>query len=279
MIEAIHILTRTPISAIELNKAHLLLLSIVEEFEQIYGLENMVYNVHLLIHTATCVEKNGPLFCYSNYATEDYLGHLINMVHGNTDVLMQVSDRYLLQKNLDFHLNNSTRAEKYHEQIKHRQFKVITKLGDNLFLGKAQVVNQTFCNWIRNSLNLNNIEQICSYRAVFVNSKMYFESATVKTAQKRTCDSFVCVPSDDIFGEIQCILKINNELYFVVQKKYQAKLQAQDLNSFMIELEESPDNDRFLMHPNTVKMQSKYAFMKTDNMIVCSEFPNLYERN
>lgn len=148
LIEAVHVLNRDKISVNDLEKCNMLLNSLVEEFEQIYGQTNMVYNVHLLLHTAKCVEKNGPLFCYSNYATEDNLGHLLSLVHGKTDVLSQITDRYLLERELHRRVNNSLKVREYHKQIKHRPLKKISKLGDSLLVGKPEIINDIDTNRI-----------------------------------------------------------------------------------------------------------------------------------
>lgn len=282
LIEAAHILNGTEISVADLNKAKTLLNSLVQEFEQIYGQTNMVYNVHLLLHTAKCVEKNGPLFCYSNYATEDNLGHLLSFVHGRTDVLSQISDRYLQEKRMHSNVNNSIRAQNYYNNIKHRQLKIICNLNDSLLVGKAQVLNPIDRDWVIEQLELINIEPMYTHRAVYVSLKIYFESYTNKTAQKLTYDSFICDPTNNIFGELKTILTINNEIYFIIHNKYKVKANSRDLGTILIELEEKTDCDvinKFIMLPNSIKTLKKYAFMKTDNMLACSKFPNLIERN
>lgn len=74
------------ISNEQLQEAKQLLNSIVDEFEILYGESNMVFNVHLLRHLADCEEAIDPLSCYSTYVFEDFIGHLISLHKGTTDV-------------------------------------------------------------------------------------------------------------------------------------------------------------------------------------------------
>lgn len=275
LVEAAHILNRTTISHINLNQAEELLNSFVHEFEENYGTVNMVYNVHLLLHTADCVRDNGPLFCYSNYSFEDYIGHLKKYVRGPTDVASQITERYLLEKTLQTHLNESEIARNFQQEIEHKQFAMVSKLGGSLLIGKGKRINHEADLNILRDFHFNNIEEIRSYRAVYLNSKMYFEAATPRSLGKRTDDTFLCNINENIFGEIKYILVSQQEIFFLVNNKYCIKPDAQRQISF-VELLEQPEQFRVLPASEVI---TKHALIKTNDIVICSEFPNLFERN
>lgn len=272
--EATHILTRHHINAADLEHARALLLTAVQEFESIYGVENMVFNVHLLLHTVTCVEKNGPLSTYSNYSTEDNLGHLMTFVKGPTDVLYQVCDRYLLEKHLNNRLEDAPLAKEFYAKIKHRTLRTISKINDNLLVGKPQKISIEHHDWIFGQLGPIDIKQVKSYRAVYVNSKIYLESATPNTARKNTYDSFVCIPEMDIYGEILQILVWNDRIYLDVHNMYSEATIYSAMR--VLKTRTEPHRDLISLDPTGI---AKYALIKRDEMVVCSEFPNLFERN
>lgn len=275
--EAMHILCSCEISAEKLDRADELLKSYVIEFEEIFGKENMVFNVHLLLHTTECVRTNGPLFAYSNYSTEDNLGHLVSFVKGKTDALSQIVNRYWLEKNLFSHIQKSIDAKNYYEFIQYQHFKNITKTKKFLLVGKSRcAIYDTDAMKQLQDLNfeLNNETQI--YRAVFLNFKIYFES--IKCSEpKLTNDSFVCIPEENIFGEILYVVLKNEEVFFLINNKYEIKENGCRISKCLIELRERTGNHYAIVNSTSVK--SKFALCETSSSIVCSEFPNLFERN
>lgn len=275
LVEATHILCSTQITSDQLDKADNLLQTFVQEFEDNYGGVNMVFNVHLLLHTVQCVRKSGPLFTYSNYAFEDNIGYLGKFVRGPTDPLYQITDRYLLKKSLKDYLEHSDIAKAYNYQIEHKHFSKTSKLDKFVFVGKARtLMNSDDCSWIRKVGQMEITEEILSYRAVFVDEKVYFE--TVEESKKcKTYDAFVCNPNCGIYGEIKYIIMAKQNVYFVINNKYKPD-EATGIKPFIYKLDEKQDDVRLII-PSSV--ESKYAFIKLDKIMTCTKFPNLYERN
>lgn len=267
LIEAIHILCGTQITMEHLDRANDLLESYVEDFENLYGEENMVFNVHLLLHTAQCVRKNGPLQTYSNYAFEDYIGNLASLVKGPTDILNQITDRYLIKKNLESNLEEMYWARRFYRKIKPDLFSTISSFGTFLFVGNP--IQIYYENFIRNNLQI--IGDIICYRAVFVDKNVYFE---IIDESIKTNDSFVCNPTEQIYAEIKCIFKADENVYFLINKKYTPITETS--KPFVTELIETDDNFE-VVNPSIVNL--KYALVKLDNIITCTKFPNIIERN
>lgn len=274
LIEATHILCSTQISTEQLDRAENLLQSFVQDFEEHYGQANMVFNIHLLLHTAQCVRKNGPLFGYSNYAFEDYIGNLKGFVLAPTDVLHQITTRYLMKKSVETHLEKSDLAKAFNYRIRSLHFANTVQLGRSLLIGKAKVLDENDSVFIRNELGMDITEVISSYRALFVHENIYFET-TEESEKKQTNDAFVCSPNSGIFGEIKNIVVARQNSYFLINNKYEAD-GLKGIQPFIYELVAKP-TELCLIPADLI--DSKYAFIKINAIITCAKFPNVYERN
>lgn len=278
LVDAMHILNNTRISERKRRKANTLLQSFVDEFEDLYGEMNMVYNVHQLKHLTECVTRNGPLFTYSNYSMEDFMGHLVRFVRAPTDVSAQVSSRYILEKNLQSHLQKSEKARNFYDKIESRLFfSNVRKVNETLVIGKAkQTSNLTTqeLEFIKQHFEGTDDDmQMSEYSAIFLNDQMYYETSS-NSSRKRTDDSFLFNDENKEYAEIRSILVIDNNVYLLVNEKF-AKI-ADKHCKYVQFLEESVTRLN-LIEPQSIS--KKLAFVKFGNTISVSKFPNLYERN
>lgn len=277
LIDGIHILSHVRITTTDLNRANNLLISFVDEFEHFYGEHNMVYNIHQLRHLGECVKRNGPLFAYSNYPTEDIMGHIVSLVKGTTDVTSQICSRYLMEKNLLVCLKKSALAQEFYEQIESKlSFSVTKKLNGSLLIGnvlKIPNLSNQDSNFIRNELNVNDDEQINEYKSVLLDCRIFFETAS-NSCGKRTDDSLVYDSESNCFGVIDSIITVKDQLYFFVDEKFK---RTENTNSTFVTLLEETISQKKLLTCNSIRR--KYAFIKFENSTAASEFPNLCERN
>lgn len=70
----------------------------VRDFEKYYGTKNMVYNVHLTTHLAETVRNLGALWNSSLYPYENGNGMLIGFQTSKNHPVLQVSNKYLLNR-------------------------------------------------------------------------------------------------------------------------------------------------------------------------------------
>ena len=70
-----------------------LLTVFVQQCEQLYGPEFVVYNVHSLLHIPDDVQKFGALDTISAFPFESFLGHIRKVIRKSDDVLQQLSRR------------------------------------------------------------------------------------------------------------------------------------------------------------------------------------------
>lgn len=73
--------------------AEKLFLEFVERFPEIYGVENVTYTVHSLIHVINDVKKFGTLDSYSAFSFESKLGEIKSLLRSGHKPLQQVAKR------------------------------------------------------------------------------------------------------------------------------------------------------------------------------------------
>lgn len=276
LIDAIHILSGTSITDTKLHTAQSLLIAFVEDFEILYGEKNMVYNIHQLKHLVECVRRNGPLSTYSNNAMEDKIGHMVTYVNGTTDVTSQILSKYLLEQNLMVSMEKYPRALQFFEQIERKlSFPISEKLDGSLLIGKPKEQNVMS----ENHASLLQVEHsittdlINEYRAVLLNCKMFYETDS-NSIGKRTNDSLIYNNSSEKFGIIKSILRVNESIYFLVNEQFCVKRDSR--SDHIIFLEETTCQTKLL---KSDVIGEKYVYIRVENRIAVSKFPNLFERN
>lgn len=90
---AVTILVSPKYSVPFLDIANELLKVFVEHCKTIYGLEFLVYNVHMLTHICDDVKKYGPLDQISAFPFENYLGQLKKLIKSPKNPLVQIFNR------------------------------------------------------------------------------------------------------------------------------------------------------------------------------------------
>jgi len=100
LVSAIDILNSTSISLHDFNIARDLLVTFVSKFASLYGLQNMSYNVHQLLHVADTVENWGPLWTTSAFPFESGNGLLKKLFNGMQGLPLQVSRKFVIFRNL-----------------------------------------------------------------------------------------------------------------------------------------------------------------------------------
>lgn len=112
--------------------ANLLLKSFVENFPSIYGLNNVVYNVHVLLHLADCVSELGCLDSFSCYKFENFIQSIKKNIKKPTEILQQIYKR--MAEEQQFSNERESRGM-------FGAFDVSTKEKDSFCLLKAKNIN------------------------------------------------------------------------------------------------------------------------------------------
>lgn len=198
--EAIFILTKTNISASDFEKASANLRKFIIQYQEYYGIENMVYNVHLLSHLADCVKNCGPLWAYSNFNFEDNNGELASYVQGTTDVEKQILSKIFYDGIILDFSSRSLVLSKYLDHINNTNVKISEKCGTITLFGKP-LVHKCF----EHEKVIVNEDTLGVYKKFFYEGDIFY-SASKKS--KQTNDAIVKL-RDGSFGEIQLIFWSN----------------------------------------------------------------------
>lgn len=142
--EAIFIFLKSTITPSDFQRASNNLIKYVKEFQSLYGEENMVHNVHLLEHLASCVKHCGPMWGYSNFPFESNNGSLVKHVSGTTDVEHQISSKYYFNNALATLRGKSESTFNFMERMNSMRLKKSEKIGQcEIFLSfwdRSQIV-------------------------------------------------------------------------------------------------------------------------------------------
>lgn len=72
----------------------------IADYENFYGKENMIYNLHLLNHICDSVRNFGPLWNFSLYCYENVNGALKRYIKGPKQPIIQVIHKRLIFHNI-----------------------------------------------------------------------------------------------------------------------------------------------------------------------------------
>lgn len=175
--ESIYIFLQTSISSEEFKKAGDSLLLFVQKFEILYGIENMVYNVHLLKHLQESVKNCGPLWAYSNFCFESNNGVLSSYVNGTTDVEKQIIWKYLLSMSLQTKKLDSIAVSIFRRDISAKKRLVKSKkIGSITLLGscKRVALSEYENGLLKNIIVETGGAEIRSYRKLCINDQLFY---------------------------------------------------------------------------------------------------------
>ncbi|KAK3916627.1 Halomucin [Frankliniella fusca] len=94
--KAIFLLTRDVITEETLQIADRTLNEYVNLFQEVYGPQNMRFNVHILTHLVQCVRNWGPLWAHSTFPFESWNGRLAKKMSSPKGAIDQIVMRYLM---------------------------------------------------------------------------------------------------------------------------------------------------------------------------------------
>lgn len=185
---AVHILLSPSLCKPALiQHAEVLLINFVQHFQGLYGQENVVYNVHSLIHLPQDALRYGPLDNVSAFPFENHLGKIKKMVRKPSQPLQQIVRRISEKE----HSNVRQKSQKKIERLKgqHRNGPVPHEL-----LGSCQY-RELNCEvgCIRNSHG-DNCVNVRGQVAIVKNIVVHDGTEYVVYTRFRTCNNFFTYP-------------------------------------------------------------------------------------
>lgn len=247
---SVYVLLKKDISDDELEEVEDVLKEFVLEYEQLYGSENVVMNTHLVQHLVHSVRNHGPLWTHSAFHFEDFNGVITKFVKGTTDVLLQVSSKYLLLKKLQLNTSNDFIAT---FELLGKSVKINVDESDSKALSNKKI--RLVENWM------------FVYKRL-LKSKRTFTSIAYSKA-KKTVDYFVSFTNGSL-GIIKYYFKIEDIIYVMVEQ-YGVRRMVGHIR------EMQALNQNIVM--NAKNIVTKYIYMKIEGRHWLVNEPNEFERD
>lgn len=246
---AIYILLKSYISNDDLIKAEKYLKDFVHEFETIFGKSAMVMNIHLLTHIVESVKWLGPLWTQSAFPFERNNGVLLKSITGATDILDQMTSKYLLQK----YLQKSFKC-KVDDSIKFTGRSITMK---DVSLTLYEDCSDKYISIKNQTLNV--------YRAIQINKVKYTSRA--KKELKKSIDYFIGLKSGT-FGIAKFYVTHGN-------KKYVFLDEYETIETIGHILDVEPTTVNVFAPVDTI--DKKYIYMKLNKKEYITCMPNNFE--
>ena len=100
LVTSLHVLLGTSINSSNLEATHFMLMRFYELIPHLYPQILCTMNAHSLIHLCDFVHRWGPLWCYSTFGFENFIGYMKKHCHGTRNVLPQLVHAVTLRQTL-----------------------------------------------------------------------------------------------------------------------------------------------------------------------------------
>ncbi|KAJ8022423.1 hypothetical protein HOLleu_37316 [Holothuria leucospilota] len=98
LVHALWILLQDTVTLDEISMCEIVLTKFVIGMEELYGIEHMTYNVHLMLHLSKTVQLWGPLWSNSCFPFEGYNRKIKSLFHGTRYVQAQIAQNFTVMR-------------------------------------------------------------------------------------------------------------------------------------------------------------------------------------
>lgn len=162
------LLNQESVSNSDIELARKILTSFVRQFQELYGLRNMSFNCHCVLHLADTVLMFGPLWVSSCFPFENINGLLARLVHGTRYAGCQIQSNLGILRKIPSMINslqnNAVRMYCATVMSYRKKLSVSLQLATKTFVIGKIIQDYTF----------NNIQYLDILRIEFPNSKLNF---------------------------------------------------------------------------------------------------------
>ncbi|KAK3920205.1 LOW QUALITY PROTEIN: E3 SUMO-protein ligase ZBED1 [Frankliniella fusca] len=198
---AMYTLLQKSITVSQVKEAHDLLTCYQMRYQEYFGAENMVYNIHLLSHLCKGVLRFGPLWGHNAFPFEGQNRYILQMRTSPFNVVKQVSRRYMLNRSfpsLCVKLSSGDRAIDFCEDTLERQLKCFVYNAECVLVGKGNAVLLTDeeCVCVKhyseeNFVNFRDTKTTLTFRSMIVKGFRVSGRATELLSCTRNINSYV----------------------------------------------------------------------------------------
>ena len=290
---AIFILTSDSILPEEIARAETMLVNFVRNFQKLYGVRFMFYNVHQLLHLAADVRILGPLWTHSCFAFEDKNRFLLRFIHGTQKIEFQIISAVNLVQKLPELANNAFSLDPLANTLYNllTARKIMSKTGwqisDKIFMLGSMFsfklddlnVYNAICSTIGHILSTTNMN---GFHRIRIGAEVIHAETYAKVTKR---DSFTVSFTDSkektAYGKIkqfiQCVVNDNECWYFAIIKQYRVLVEQHDSHFTIVsKLQNNVDNIVAVPLDN---IREKLFVTDFDNSTatLLAKFPNLIE--
>lgn len=211
LVSSITLLLQEEICAEVFEKCAAMLQKFVKQFEQLYGIKEMTYNVHLVTHLVDCCRDYGPLWTFSLFVFEDINGVLKKFVKGPKEPIIQITNRCIMthtKNNAEVSFMKSN-VKSFWDKLNRSQLNTSNKIPEFYYLD-THILNKYSDN--------RRFEKVLSFTYSGYTFKPKLEIdfyCKHKKRQHNDCYFSLDEASGDLYGEILSILKDTFGTYFL----------------------------------------------------------------
>jgi len=216
-VNGIRLLLESSISSSMLQQSKKCLIKFVTLVSELYGDEQVSYNVHIMLHLPDAVADWGPLWSQSAFVYEDAIAKLKRLYHGTQLIPKQIFKYFSVSRSLKayspFLLNSSHDVVELYKQFSssHSFVSDATKVG--CFVGLGKPVPSVLSSW-QLSLVSELLNFDCSGLTVFLYSRFVINKqvfcAVSYSAKLRRDNSFVRLSNGCVGNIVSCASIIKN---------------------------------------------------------------------
>lgn len=120
----------------------------VADVEELYGLRNLTYNTHQLLHLGKSVKNWGPLWAHSTFPFEAANGSLTKAIHCARGVILQIIkflniQRTILKMQAEIYADEPSITIQLYEKFKSKKAKKTEKVNSNTYFGQGKPVKES----------------------------------------------------------------------------------------------------------------------------------------
>lgn len=193
---SIYILLQQSISLEEYKIASSRIIDFVENYEILYGKENVVPNVHLLQHLPMAVKNQGPLWCQSVFGFETNNGVVVHSNTSKQNIVHQIAWKYTMRRTVNL---------KNYENVKNN-----IKIGGRTKIQTSPVEASALNQTINESIPRNGY--ITIFKNVTIRGKRF---TSLRSKDISTVDYFVKLTNGKI-GAIKYYIESDFVLYALI---------------------------------------------------------------
>lgn len=242
---ATFILCKSSITNAEVQQANAMLNEFADKFEIIYGKVAITMNVHLLRHYGRVVSICGPLWSNSLFGFESNIGVIKKFLCGPTDILQQISEKYVISKELMKPTYDDTDSD------------------ENVYQPKSIILSEEYTHVLSAIGMPVTPGKFTIYRRFKSNGRTY---TSVMCQETKSADFFLQL-DNGIIGTAEFYFKNGTDMFVLVNKHI--------INYTHFHIKEVTKLDEYDIFPCN-QIRNKILFLSVCGIKYISDIPNAY---